>query len=80
MSSYFVLGDHCRPPEAAHFARELTFPARRRIIGGSVTAGHGLNGKPSWHQRFFTEFQQAFPNSEIFDGSVPAMGSGEFGS
>lgn len=42
------------------------------VIGGSVTAGHGVRGD-TWHKRWFKTFKDAFPNAELYDGAIPAM-------
>jgi hypothetical protein len=50
------------------------------VIGGSVSAGHGLQpGQDTWHSHWFKAFQKEFPNSELFNGALPASGSNFFG-
>lgn len=50
------------------------------IIGGSVSTGHGLQpGEDTWHSHWFKAFQKEFPNSELFNGALPASGSNFFG-
>lgn len=51
-----------------------------RVIGGSVSTGHGLQlGQDTWHSHWFKAFQKEFPNSELFNGALPASGSNFFG-
>ncbi|KAM0789620.1 hypothetical protein ACM66B_000425 [Microbotryomycetes sp. NB124-2] len=44
------------------------------VIGGSVSAGHGVRGD-KWWERWFKTFSDAFPKSEIYNGALPAMDS-----
>ncbi|KAK4054103.1 hypothetical protein OIV83_001128 [Microbotryomycetes sp. JL201] len=44
------------------------------VIGGSVSAGHGVRGD-KWWERWFRTFNDAFPKSEIYNGALPAMDS-----
>ncbi|KAK4706094.1 hypothetical protein P7C70_g99, partial [Phenoliferia sp. Uapishka_3] len=46
------------------------------LIGGSVTAGHGVPpGELKWHEVFTNDWIKLFPNTTIYDGSYPGMGS-----
>ncbi|ORY85985.1 hypothetical protein BCR35DRAFT_351547, partial [Leucosporidium creatinivorum] len=49
------------------------------VLGASVTAGHGLDGKQKWQDRFFEDFVKMFPNAEIYDGAASGMNSAFFG-
>ncbi|GAA5985237.1 hypothetical protein JCM11641_003643 [Rhodosporidiobolus odoratus] len=45
------------------------------ILGASVTAGHGLQGEPTWLQTWWETFSEMLPNAKLVDGSAPAMTS-----
>ncbi|KAK4054320.1 hypothetical protein OIO90_003553 [Microbotryomycetes sp. JL221] len=44
------------------------------VIGGSVSAGHGVRGD-KWWERWFRSFNDAFSKSDIYNGALPAMDS-----
>lgn len=46
------------------------------VLGASVTAGHGLApGSPRWHEHFFSDFQQLFPNARMHVGAAGGVNS-----
>ncbi|GAA5990234.1 hypothetical protein JCM10908_005887 [Rhodotorula pacifica] len=46
------------------------------ILGASVTLGHGVPpGGQRWEDRWFEDFQKAFPTAEMHVGAAPAMDS-----
>ena len=46
------------------------------VIGASVTQGHGLRGKPTYHDHFLEGMLQLFPGQvKRFDGSSAGMNS-----